>query len=113
MAKILSAHNAKILRNDEPPQDQPCNCRKKNECPMEGKCNYKNVIYQATITPLPPTPTPGQDESTQNEIEAPKIHAYVGLTSSKFKERLANHKKSINHKKYSKETTLSKKSLGN
>ena len=37
-------------------------------------------------------------------------HIYIwGLTSSKFKERWANHKKSINHKKYGKETTLSKK----
>ena len=109
MARILSAHNAKILRNDEPHQDPPCNCRNKDECPMDGKCNYRNVIYQATITPLPPIPTPGQDDPPQNEIEAPRIHTYIGLTASKFKERYANHKKSIKHKKYSKETTLSKK----
>ena len=73
----------------------------------------ENVIYQATITPLPPTPTPGQDDPPQNENEALRIHTYVGLTSSKFKERWANHKKSIKHKKYGKETTLSKKIWAN
>ena len=108
---MLSAHNAKILKKDDLPQDDPCNCRKKEECPMEGKCNSKNVIYQATITPLPPNPTQEQEDPPQNENEAFKTHTHVGLTSSKFKERWANHKKSINHKKYSKETTLSKKNM--
>ena len=50
-----------------------------------------------------------QNIPPQNQNEAPQTHTYVGLTSSKFKERLANHKKSFNHRKYGKETTLSQK----
>ena len=33
---------------------------------------------------------------------------YIGMTSTHFKERLANHDKSFNHLKYSTETSLSK-----
>ena len=34
--------------------------------------------------------------------------AYIGLTSTTFKERYNNHNKSFNHKKYQNETELSK-----
>ena len=27
-----------------------CNCRVKTNCPVEGKCHYKKVIYSATVT---------------------------------------------------------------
>ena len=50
-----------------------------------------------------------QNNPPQNQNEAPQTHTYVGLTSSKFKERLANHKKSFKHRKYGTETTLSQK----
>ena len=53
MAKIFSAHDAKILRNYEPPQDQPCNCRKKNECPMEGKCDLPSNNHPPSTHPYP------------------------------------------------------------
>ena len=41
------------------PRDQTpkCNCRKKAECPMEGKCQVNNVngvVYKCDVTrPLP------------------------------------------------------------
>ena len=59
--------------------------------------------------PLPPTLTlnptpPGTITQTQ-----PQELNYIGLASTTFKLRLGNHKKSFNHKKYSKETTLSQK----
>ena len=28
-----------------------CNCKSKGDCPMGGKCDLKNAIYQATIFP--------------------------------------------------------------
>ena len=74
----------------------------KGNCPVEGQCQKTNVVYQATVTELPPVP---------NEVQnaPPKTHTYVGLTASSFKDRYSNHKKSIKHRKYSKETKLSLK----
>ena len=103
MKRQIAAHNAKILRqNENPPEELPCNCRDKANCPLEGNCQSSNIIYQATVTTLPPTPN--QEENTP-----PVTHTYVGLTASKFKDRYANHNKSINNRKYGKETKLSRK----
>ena len=99
LKKQIASHNSKILRENEGPQEEiPCNCRKKEECPLKGKCQTPNIIYQATITQQPTTP----------ENDQPVTHTYVGLATS-FKERFRNHTKSINHRKYSKETKLSRK----
>ena len=101
MKKQISAHNSKILRqNDDPIEDIPCNCSDRESCPVEGQCNATNVIYQATVTELPPTPN-------QVQNNPPVTHTYVGLTASKVKTRLSNHTKSINNRRYSKETKLS------
>ena len=52
---------------------------------------FKRKCYQATVMP---------------EVGDPET--YIGMTSTPFKERLANHEKSFNHLKYSTETSLSK-----
>ena len=57
----------------------------KNECPLQGKCLTKNLIYQATIVP------------TQNPENT---ETYVGLCEPTFKERISNHKKDFKHQKY-------------
>ena len=101
MKKQIAAHNAKVLRQETPQEETPCNCQKKNKCPLEGKCQTPNIIYQATVTQLPP-PLP----NTQNDN--PNIHTYVGLATH-FKDRYANHTKSFKHRKYGKETKLSRK----
>ena len=64
-------------------------CRKKSDCPLEGKCLQTNVIYQATVT-------------TETATET-----YVGLATN-FKERYRNHKTSFRHSKRRNETQLSK-----
>ena len=63
--------------------DPDCTCRNKSECPLDGKCNFKNIVYQATITP---------------EKDGWAEQTYIGLTSNKFKARLANHKASFKNK---------------
>ena len=52
MKSIISSHNKHVLSDANTPAPQPdtCNCRKKPECPLEGKCLQTNVIYQATVT---------------------------------------------------------------
>ena len=95
-----------------PPVERNCNCRNKENCPLEGKCLVDNFIYQAILTTIPsPTPTPNRTLSptllgTLTSTQSQTVN-YVGLASTTFKVRIGNHKKSFNHKKYSKETTLS------
>ena len=70
MKSVISSHNKYVLSNFNSPTQQPdtCNCRKKPDCPLEGKCLQSNVIYQATVTTATTTET------------------YVGLATN-FKER--------------------------
>ena len=85
MKSIISSHNKHVLSKATTPTQQPdtCNCRKKPDCPLEGKCLQVNVIYQATVT-------------TETTTET-----YVGLATN-FKERYRNHQTSFRHSKLSK-----------
>ena len=51
-------------------------------CPLEGKCMNKNIIYQASVT---------------QEMSG-KVDTYIGLTSTTFKARLANHQQAFKNK---------------
>ena len=78
MKSVISSYNKYVLSNFNSPTQQPdtCNCRKKPDCPLEGKCLQSNVIYQATVTTATTTET------------------YVGLATN-FKERYRNHQSSF------------------
>ena len=89
MKSIISSHNKHVLSNSTTQQPDTCNCRKKRDCPLEGKCLRTNVIYQATVT-------------TETTTEA-----YVGLVTN-FKERYRNHQTSFRHLNRRNETELSK-----
>ena len=107
MKRLISSHNAKLIKKSEaPPPGRTCNCRNKENCPLDGQCLLDNLVYQATLIPTPannPTPNPTPPQTDSQALN------YIGITSNTFKERLANHKKSFKHEKYSKETTLSRK----
>ena len=50
IASILAKNNSKVLNADKGPNAQEkCNCRKKQECPMPGKCQTTSLIYQASV----------------------------------------------------------------
>ena len=68
-----------------------CKCRISGDCPLEGKCLTKNIIYRAVVV------------SNNNEKE----EGYIGLTGDIFKSRYANHLKSFRHEKYKNDTCLS------
>ena len=78
MKSVISSHNKYVLSNFNSSTQQPdtCKCRKKPDCPLEGKCLQSNVIYQATVTTATTTET------------------YVGLATN-FKERYRNHQSSF------------------
>jgi hypothetical protein len=69
-----------------------CNCRNKDECPLDGNCLTKSIVYKAEIT----------------TTDVGETKEYIGMTAGTFKARYANHKKSINLPRYSNETELSK-----
>ena len=67
MGQIIKSHNAKILSNKKQ-VNHPCNCQIKRDCPLNGKCMRKNLVYlakvsikennQPTPTPIPDRPNP-------------------------------------------------------
>ena len=89
MKSIISSHNKSLLNRGT--DSSGCNCKKKNECPLQNKCLSSKLIYQAEVT---------NDKDQEKKI-------YVGLTERTFIERYGNHKKSFAHKRYSKDTELS------
>ena len=91
---FINSHNHEILQLNESNDDKrTCNCRQKNECPMNGKCLTTNLIYEATIT---------SDKPNQ------QAKKYIGLTENTFKTRFGNHKNSFNTERYKNATELSK-----
>ena len=88
ISKIYKGHNSKIT-STSCNQLTLCNCRVKEECPMDGKCQTMDAVYDCRVT----------------SPESRKI--YFGLAEVEWKKRYCNHKKSFNHKRYSHETTLS------
>ena len=90
---IISSHNKAVLsdyhRSQTETNNKKCNCRKKDQCPLDGKCLIQNGVYQATVT-------------TQTSSES-----YVGLATN-FKDRYRNHTASFRHERRRNETELSK-----
>ena len=92
MTKFLSKHNSQISRPNRPPQTRTsmCNCQKKDECFLPGRCLTDKVVYTATVT----------DENDN-------IETYTGLTCKTFKERHYKHKNSFKYQNSDNSTTLS------
>ena len=93
MKAVVDTHNARVTKaqtTEVQPTTKPCNCRDKNNCPLDRKCRTKNIVYQATVASM-------KGEET-----------YVGLTSTEFKQRHGNHNLSFRYDKYRYQTELSK-----
>ena len=67
-----------------------CNCRKKDQCPLDGNCQVENIVYKATVT------------------SRAGVKHYVGSTGGKFKLRYYNHVSSFNKSTKKLSTELSK-----
>ncbi len=90
----IDSHNTRKANTNEETIKE-CNCRNKDQCPLDGKCREKGIVYQATVT-------------TNNIEGISKKETYVGLTETEFKTRLANHKQSFSKEKLRNATELSK-----
>ena len=92
MKSIIASHNKTVLPNytstTAMEHVKECNCRKKEQCPLEGQCLKNNIVYQATVTINTTTET------------------YIGLATN-FKKRYRNHTSSFQNHKKQNETELS------
>lgn len=90
----INSHNKRTLKQQEITisPTKKCNCRVKNNCPLDGNCLIKSVIYQALVT-------------TENNQP---VQSYVGLTEGVFKTRFTNHMASFRSNYKKNDTELSK-----
>ena len=90
----ISTHNKstmlKTKEKNETEQDRLCNCRKKEECPMNNECLKTNIVYRAKVT---------TEEITKE---------YIGCTATTFKDRYTTHKQGFTHEKYANRCELTK-----
>ena len=91
-ASIINSHNKKILENQPSNTTAECNCRVKDSCPLQGKCQTENVVYLAQVT------------NTKNS----ERKCYIGLTERTFKDRFYKHRNSLRHRSKANSTELSK-----
>lgn len=91
IASVISAHNKNILQPNKN-NTWGCNCRVKDNCPLENKCLTPTIVYKATVM------NNANDESK----------FYYGVSETPFKERFRNHTKEFKHAKYRNSTELSK-----
>ena len=91
MGSIIKNHNKKILNNNSTSQNR-CNCRKKDQCPLDNNCLITSVIYKANVTT-------DKDNTGKN---------YIGLTEGTFKQRYTQHNLTFRKRKYASRTELEK-----
>ena len=91
MACIIRSHNNKLVYPTTNTDEMPCNCRTKSECPLNGKCRIKSIVYKASIT-APSIPT----------------RHYFGLCETESKARFYNHRSLFKDQRKINATELSK-----
>ena len=79
---VIKNHNKTIMQNEmeeegvDNRKERKCNCRKKEECPLQGECVIESVVYKARV----------KEESSGEEV------SYIGSTEGPFKQRLYGHR---------------------
>ena len=90
VGNIIKSHDKK-MNNSSIHHAQPCNCRKKEDCPSEGKCRTENITYKCIV-------------STSRHPDK----AYLETAEGDFKKRYYNHISSFKNKTKINKTTLAK-----
>ena len=95
MKNIITKHNKSVITKSKPAQNdkaqKDCNCRDKQKCPLNNKCQTSSVIYQATVT---------MEDNNSSET-------YIGLTENSFKSRYAGHLTTFKYESKRNATALS------
>ena len=90
MGSIISSHNKHILRSNN--TEYGCNCKNRDECPLENKCLTLRIVYRADVT--------------NNKTDQHKY--YYGISDTQFKGRYENHKMSFKNRSRLSASDLSK-----
>ena len=92
MGSIIAQHNKQMLNrlSSADTKTPHCNCRNKRDCPLEGKCRTKCVIYKASVC------TPNG-----------KTMSYYSCCETDFKARYNNYKQSFKTSSKRHQTELS------
>ena len=85
---IISNPNTRI-RSTEPTATKEinCNCRKKDECPLQEECPTQAIVYQAVV----------------KSYDNGETKRYVGVIAGEFKYRYRNNKNSCELQRYANE----------
>ena len=90
VSQIIKKLNRNVS-NKKQKQTNPCNCRNKNECPLNGNCRVQKVIYKCSVS------------ATQTFKQC----VYLGIAEGNWKQRLYNHRQSFKDKKNRNDASLS------
>ena len=89
ISSVIKQHNNRVLSIIEN-VDRLCNCRNKENCPLDGKCLQTCIVYKA-------------DVMTNKDS-----HIYYGAGDGEFKSRYNNHTNSFRYRHHEQDTELSK-----
>ena len=87
---LIKQRNSSIMKSGTNTNKKDCNCRNKDNWPLDGKYLVGCIVYEATV-------------STTNQI-----NTYFGSAEGGFKSRYNNHTLSFRSKGYKHRTELSK-----
>ena len=74
MQQLIKKHS-NFIQNKKNNTTLSCNCRDKNECPLNGNCRTENVVYESTSL-------------TKTNVKK----VYLGVSEGEFKKnRYYNH----------------------
>ena len=96
MKNKINSHNRYTLGNFDENQESNvslCNCTGPDNCPVNGNCLEKGILYLGRVSSDLPNYTTKE---------------YKGICSTVFKDRYGNHNKSFNNERYKTDTELSK-----
>ena len=82
MTQIINSHNGKV-KQPKKEESLSCNCRQKNDCPMDGKCHTMNKVYKCIA-------------SVPTKLDK----SYIGLSEDEWKKCYYNHRKSFRNQRY-------------
>ena len=89
MSSVIKQHNYRVLSTTEN-VDRLCNCRNKENCPLDGKCLQTCIVYKADV------------------ITNKDSHIYYGANDGELKSWFNNHTNSFRHRHYEQDTERSK-----
>ena len=78
MKKIINSHNKYVASKKDQVNQNLCNCRNPDNCPLDNKCLTSKIVYSAEII---------TDDQQLSKF-------YLGICETDFKTRFNNRKKS-------------------